>query len=282
MEVESVDLTGEKGVGSREAHPVRLPAGCGIVSLRPLMQDGDQPLQSLCLCHICSTAQKRKMTFAALLRVVLTDSILFIHCSSSLTLFLDQRARKHALMPWLDGIGDVHARDVFADAWQAYPVKKGEVIFQHGQQPRFVAVVVHGEYQLEATVLDKKMLRPAAVGLIVGLFAARNQRPLPVTLEARTDGFLWVLDAADLRQHNSTSRQDIIALMEAQSYRQVMWLQDHKFPIVLFPGFMSSRLEAWKSKSCSAVNVQPMQQVRSRKMLTKVLSSYSLSSEDCR
>jgi hypothetical protein len=167
-------------------------------------------------------------------------------------------------MPWLDSIADIHARNVFADAWQAYPVTKGEFIFRRGSLPRFVAVIGHGSYKLEAFILGKVLNRPAVTGLIVGLYAARNHRPLPVTLEAQTDGFLWVLDAADLHSHNYTSRQNIIGLMESQFYRQLVWLQDHKFPIVLFPGFMSSRLEAWKYKPCAAVDVQPMQQVRSQ------------------
>lgn len=57
------------------------------------------------------------------------------------------------------------------------------------------------------------------------------------------------------------ANQDLYKLFKQEYMRQVLLGDGTRFPVVMFPGFMSSQLESWTRKECNGADIEIMDQV---------------------
>eukprot|EP00045_Choanoeca_perplexa_P011545 m.123105 g.123105 ORF g.123105 m.123105 type:complete len:1130 (-) comp15670_c0_seq2:15-3404(-) len=164
-------------------------------------------------------------------------------------------------MPWIEEITNMHARLRFLDAWQMLPTRPKQEIAKENEVADMVFVLSDGKYRFESQRVSKVLLETAGRGAIVGLLSARYQQPAPLRVICKSYGQVWAMSREVLALHNITARQDIYGLMRHHVMRMLVVKNPNKFPIMLFPGFMSSRLLAWSHKACGGRDVLPLDQV---------------------
>eukprot|EP00043_Microstomoeca_roanoka_P028859 m.19814 g.19814 ORF g.19814 m.19814 type:complete len:1099 (-) comp8753_c0_seq1:158-3454(-) len=170
-------------------------------------------------------------------------------------------AYREKIMPWISEIQDIHAANRFAEAWNAFPVKAGEVVIPEGRVPRFLAIVAEGEFELTAKIGAIPRKRKATQGQLVSFFSALQRTKTAMRVEALTEGLLFVLDAHLFHLHNKSAHQDLYKVLKHEFLRQLIVVDGKRIPVVMFPGFMSSQLEAWRRKQCNGVDIEIMDQV---------------------
>lgn len=167
---------------------------------------------------------------------------------------------KQAVLSWVKEIPDKYHRARFVDAWHPYFVSAGEVVLQQGAKSDLVFAVGHGKFSVSAT--GKMQTSVAHPGEFLGFLTAWRRQPSRITVQAKAPGLLWAIEVSQIQAHDEAIPQfNISSLMTKLDLRRLVATQAKKSPVILVPGLMSSRLVAWKRKSCLGIDVQVMDQL---------------------
>ena len=113
-------------------------------------------------------------------------------------------AYRRELMPWVSEITDTFAAQRFLEAWNSFPVRKGEVVVAKGRMPRFLAVVAEGHFEVTGSAFRPDYVRRARRGDIVSFFAPVKRTSSSVEVKAVSDGLMYVLDSHLFHLHNKS------------------------------------------------------------------------------
>eukprot|EP00730_Choanoeca_flexa_P004788 TRINITY_DN11801_c0_g1_i14.p1 TRINITY_DN11801_c0_g1~~TRINITY_DN11801_c0_g1_i14.p1 ORF type:complete len:401 (+),score=55.82 TRINITY_DN11801_c0_g1_i14:93-1295(+) len=193
---------------------------------------------------------------AAVIKVVIVNDVTLppVNLTAS-------RLSKLVDMPWVAEITDVYVRNRFLDAWQLLPTRPYQQLTDENKPDKLVMVVSEGRYRYESQKVHKVMLSRADRGAILGLLSAHYKRPSPIRTISKGHGRVWAMPVEALARHNVSARQNLYDIMQRHIFRMLVVNNRHKYPVLLFPGFMSSRLQAWNRKACNGLGVRPMELV---------------------
>eukprot|EP00051_Salpingoeca_urceolata_P022929 m.381543 g.381543 ORF g.381543 m.381543 type:complete len:1176 (-) comp20042_c0_seq38:61-3588(-) len=170
-------------------------------------------------------------------------------------------SQKLLSLPFATRIKDLYLRRRFLEAWHEFPVRAGETVIDFGAAAVLVFALHEGE--LEVTHRTRNATHMAVQGELLGLLAAlrrmgdhRSDQEAKLRVVAKTDGVLWAIEtAALLRLASFIKEVDVLNIMRRNFLKRLVEAHPKKHPIVLLPGFMSSRLEAWKASGCGGMSV---------------------------
>eukprot|EP00053_Salpingoeca_punica_P018375 m.179848 g.179848 ORF g.179848 m.179848 type:complete len:1076 (+) comp17417_c0_seq2:281-3508(+) len=173
--------------------------------------------------------------------------------------FLAERLR---VLPFASQISDRLVQERFLRSWLQVPLRQGEVFVHEGHVPMFVSVVLRGTARFFCECRYKEHLKDLRLdaGTIIGASPALALHASQLSAMAETDMELLVMPVHTLRLHASLVKEiSILDVMRRASFKSIIKNSAKKHPVVLFPGFMSSRLSAWKTKACTGMNIEVME-----------------------
>eukprot|EP01134_Creolimax_fragrantissima_P001812 CFRG1812T1 len=97
-----------------------------------------------------------------------------------------------------------------------------------------------------------------AAGTLIGMSSFINTKSLLYQLSAiaKEESELWIATSSSI-MHFARDYPEVAKSIVRKSIRTKMQNVPFKPPLLFFPGFMSSRLVAWKHKACPSLNIDP-------------------------
>eukprot|EP01135_Chromosphaera_perkinsii_P004715 Nk52_evm26s294 gene=Nk52_evmTU26s294 len=150
---------------------------------------------------------------------------------------------------------DPHTQLQFLNAFTYRFVKKETVIFETGDLPNCLYVIEEGICSVLVDSSSETQLARVDAGDSFGGFGVLHASRRRASVMAKTDVSVWVIDKDNFRKYglaNDAIRREVRLMF----VRNILKMQKLKPPILLYPGFASSKLVAWAYKWCRGADIE--------------------------